>query len=183
MRAGRRRSRSSAGQTLALLGRNGTGKTTLINTLAGVTRQHGGTHHRWRGIDAAQAAVARARRRRHRLGAAGAQHLQVADGAREPDRGGAARPVDAGARLRDVPAPGRAQDATWARSSRAASSRCSPSAARWCSTRSLLLLDEPLEGLAPIIVEELLRAIAPHHARRGPVGDHRRAACGARCCR
>ncbi len=30
------------GQTLALLGRNGTGKTTLINTLAGATRQHGG---------------------------------------------------------------------------------------------------------------------------------------------
>jgi ABC-type multidrug transport system ATPase subunit len=31
------------GQTLALLGRNGTGKTTLINTLAGATRQHAGT--------------------------------------------------------------------------------------------------------------------------------------------
>jgi len=30
------------GQTLALLGRNGTGKTTLINTLAGATRLHGG---------------------------------------------------------------------------------------------------------------------------------------------
>src|SRR2546428_3054618 len=31
------------GATLALLGRNGTGKTTLINTLAGATRQHGGS--------------------------------------------------------------------------------------------------------------------------------------------
>ena len=30
------------GQTLALLGRNGTGKTTLMDTLAGATRQHGG---------------------------------------------------------------------------------------------------------------------------------------------
>ena len=31
------------GQTLALLGRNGTGKTTLINTLAGATRRHAGS--------------------------------------------------------------------------------------------------------------------------------------------
>ena len=30
------------GETLALLGRNGTGKTTLMDTLAGATRQHGG---------------------------------------------------------------------------------------------------------------------------------------------
>ncbi len=32
-----------AGQSLALLGRNGTGKTTLIDTLVGVTRRHAGT--------------------------------------------------------------------------------------------------------------------------------------------
>src|SRR5207247_8745109 len=31
------------GRSLALLGRNGTGKTTLINTLGGVTRYRGGT--------------------------------------------------------------------------------------------------------------------------------------------
>src|SRR2546428_7120246 len=30
------------GESLALLGRNGTGKTTLINTLVGVTRRHAG---------------------------------------------------------------------------------------------------------------------------------------------
>ena len=31
------------GRSLALLGRNGTGKTTLIDTLVGVTRRHAGT--------------------------------------------------------------------------------------------------------------------------------------------
>jgi branched-chain amino acid transport system ATP-binding protein len=31
------------GQSLALLGRNGTGKTTLLNTLVGVTRRHAGS--------------------------------------------------------------------------------------------------------------------------------------------
>ncbi|MGL4243783.1 MAG: ABC transporter ATP-binding protein, partial [Beijerinckiaceae bacterium] len=30
------------GQSLALLGRNGVGKTTLVNTIVGVTRRHGG---------------------------------------------------------------------------------------------------------------------------------------------
>src|SRR5947207_8861333 len=35
--------RLDAGRSLALLGRNGTGKTTLINTLVGVTRYRHGT--------------------------------------------------------------------------------------------------------------------------------------------
>ena len=39
----------------------------------------------------------------------------------------------------------------------------------------LLLLDEPLEGLAPIIVEELLRSIARARPRRRHERDHRRA--------
>ena len=155
---GHRRSRSTKAQTLALLGRNGTGKTTLINTLAGATRQHR-RHDRAGRRGAAQAAAAPARRGRHRLGAAGAQHLQVAHGAREPDGGGAARAVDAGARLRDVPAPGASARATWARSCPAASSRCWRWAARWSSIRGCCCSTSRSEGLAPIIVEELLRAI------------------------
>ena len=35
----------------------------------------------------------------------------------------------------------------------------------------IILLDEPLEGLAPIIVEELLARAQAHHPRRGPLGD------------
>ncbi len=63
--------------------------------------------------------------------------------------------VDPRARLPDVPAPGRAPGATAARSSPAASSRCSRSRARCCSIRRLLVMDEPTEGLAPVIVEQV----------------------------
>ena len=41
----------------------------------------------------------------------------------------------------------------------------------------VLLLDEPTEGLAPIIVEELLRALGRHHPGRRHLFDHRRAEC------
>ena len=40
---------------------------------------------------------------------------------------------------------------------------------------ALLLLDEPLEGLAPIIVEELLGVLRQRHPQGGHVGDRRRA--------
>ena len=109
---------------------------------------------------AAQAGVAPARRGRHRLGAAGAQHLQVAHGAREPDGGGAARQVDAGARLRDVPAAGRAQGQPGhaAVGRRAADAGRGPRAG--ASIRGCCCWTSRWKGLAPIIVEELLRAIA-----------------------
>jgi len=66
------------GETLALLGRNGTGKTTFMNTLAGATRQHGGTMRfgarlRTKCPDASGRPPVSAGCRR-------AQHLQVADG-------------------------------------------------------------------------------------------------------
>ena len=41
----------------------------------------------------------------------------------------------------------------------------------------LLLLDEPTEGLAPIIVEELLAALTRAVPRGEAGGHHRRAAC------
>ena len=49
---------------------------------------------------------------------------------------------------------------TRAASSRAASRRCCRSRARCCSTRKLLLLDEPSQGLAPLIVQEVFRVVA-----------------------
>ena len=83
------------GQVLALLGRNGTGKTTLINSIVGITRRFGGTPCAWRAGhhgDAAGPAGAGG----DRLGAAGAQYLPLADGRGKHDRGGPAGPLDRG---------------------------------------------------------------------------------------
>ncbi len=81
------------GQVLALLGRNGTGKTTLINSIVGITRRFGGSDRARRARSHADAAGP-AGAGRDRLGAAGAQYLPLADGGREHDGGGAARAVD-----------------------------------------------------------------------------------------
>ena len=55
--------------------------------------------------------------------------------------------------------------ATAARSSPAASSRCSRSGARCSTNPELLIMDEPSEGLAPTIVEDLVETF--QHARGG----------------
>ena len=124
-------SRLADGQSLALLGRNGTGKTTLINTHR--RRHHASKAARIRldGRDITPRAAGAARAGRHRLGAAGAQHLPLAHGRGEPDRGRAARARGRwSACSRMFPRLARAARAISATSSRAASSRCWRSAAR-----------------------------------------------------
>ena len=146
------------GQTLALLGRNGTGKTTLINTLAGATRQHGGS--------IALGGVALHKLPSHERAAAGIgwvpqernifKSLTVHENLTAVQRPGpwtpervyqmfprlAERKTNLGTQLsggeQQMLAMGRAL----------------------VVNPKLLLLDEPLEGLAPIIVNELLRAIS-----------------------
>ena len=162
-------------QSLALLGRNGTGKTTLINTLVGVTTRKAGTHparparHHPRCVPTQRAAagIGWVPQERNIF-----RSLTVEENLTAVARPG---PWTVRARLRDVPAPGGAARATWATSCPAASSRCWRSAARWSLNPRLLLLDEPLEGLAPIIVDELLAALRRIAARGGAVGHHRRA--------
>ena len=164
-----------------MLGRNGVGKTTLIDSLVGVTRRFAGsiTLGRPRGR---RAGARSARRARHRLGAAGAQHLPLAHACRRtsppwrgPDRGrwSACSGSSRGSRSAGSSPAARC---------RAASSRCWRSAARWrpirgccCSTsrprgwrrsscrscwpRCARLLRE--EGLAAIIVEQHAQKILP----------------------
>jgi branched-chain amino acid transport system ATP-binding protein len=145
------------GATLALLGRNGTGKTTLINTLAGATRQHGGT------ITLGGAAL-------HKLPA----HQRAGAGIGwVPQERNIFKSLTVHENLTAVARPGKWNpDGVYAMFPRLAERKSNLGTQLSGGEQQmlavgralvinprLLLLDEPLEGLAPIIVEELLRAI------------------------
>ncbi len=145
------------GETLALLGRNGTGKTTLINTLAGATRQHAGT--------VALGSVALHRLPSHERAAAGIgwvpqernifKSLTVHENLTAVERPGKWNPQ----RVYEM-FPRLAERKTNLGTQLSGGEQQMLAVGRALVLNpKLLLLDEPLEGLAPIIVEELLRAI------------------------
>ena len=145
------------GRTLALLGRNGTGKTTLINTLAGATRQHGGR--------IVLGGVELNRLPAHRRAAAGIGWV--------PQERNIFKSLTVHENLTAVARPGHwTAERAYAMFPRLAERKGNLGtqlsggeqqmlavARALVLNPRLLLLDEPLEGLAPIIVEELLRAI------------------------
>jgi branched-chain amino acid transport system ATP-binding protein len=146
------------GESLALLGRNGTGKTTLLNTLVGVTRRHKG-----RIVLAGQDITALPP---HQRAAAGIgwvpqernifKSLTVDENLGAVARPGPwtlARAYEMFPRLAE-------RKANMGNQLSGGEQQMLAVARALVLNPKLLLLDEPLEGLAPIIVEELLRSIA-----------------------
>jgi len=157
------------GETLALLGRNGTGKTTLINTLAGATRQHAGSIALG---TSASSVVALHKLPSHERAAAGIgwvpQERNIFKSLTVHENLTAvARPVRAG-RTSSPWTPERVYELFPRLAERKTNLGTQLSGGEQqmlalgralVLNPTLLLLDEPCEGLAPIIVQELLRAI------------------------
>jgi len=147
-----------AGQTLALLGRNGTGKTTLINTLAGATRQHAGSItlggmalHKLPSHERAAAGIGWVPQERNIF-----KSLTVHENLTAVARPGKWTP----ARVYEM-FPRLAERKTNLGTQLSGGEQQMLAVGRALAINPrLLLLDEPLEGLAPIIVQELLGVIA-----------------------
>ena len=164
-------SRWRAGEVVVLLGRNGAGKSTTLKSIMGLVPPAAG-RIAFRGHRDRRQAAVRDRAAGPRLRAGGPARVHRADGGGEP-RG---RPPARRARTRRRGRP-------------TSCSRCSPTS-RACATApgsqmsggeqqmltiartlmgnpSLVLLDEPSEGLAPVIVEQMAKTILDLK-QRGP---------------
>ncbi len=153
------------GQTLALLGRNGTGKTTLMDTLAGATRQHGGSMllggvslNRLASHERAAAGIGWVPQERNIFKSL-TVHENLTAVARPARAGHASRPWTPERVYEMFPRLAERKTNLGTQLSGGEQQMLAVGRALVLNPR-LLLLDEPLEGLAPIIVEELLRAIA-----------------------
>lgn len=149
--------RLDEGQTLALLGRNGTGKTTFMNTLAGATRQHAGrislggqALNRLKPHERAAAGIGWVPQERNIF-----KSLTVHENLTAVARPGPWTPERA---YQMFPRLAERQGNLGTQLSGGEQQMLAVARALVLNPR-LLLLDEPLEGLAPIIVEELLRSI------------------------
>lgn len=147
-----------AGQSLAILGRNGVGKTTLLETLMGNTRIMSG-QIRWRGADITQ--MAPHRRVRAGLGWVPQEREVFPSLTVEENLSVVARPgpwhlkrvYQLFPRLEE-------RRSNYGNQLSGGEQQMLAIGRALMTNPGLLLLDEPMEGLAPIIVEELARAIS-----------------------
>jgi branched-chain amino acid transport system ATP-binding protein len=145
------------GRSLALLGRNGAGKTTLLNTIIGVTTRHSGQIH-FAGADIS-------RSRAESRAALGIGWV--------PQERNIFRSLTVEENLTAIARPGpwgldrvyamfprlRERKANLGNQLSGGEQQMLAVGRALMLNPKLLLLDEPLEGLAPIIVDELLAAI------------------------
>jgi branched-chain amino acid transport system ATP-binding protein len=146
-----------AGESLAVLGRNGTGKTTLLNTIIGVTRQRGGTIQ-LSGRDLT--GLRPERRARAGIGWVPQERNIFRSLSVEENLTAVARPGpwDVGQVYRLFP---RLQERRGNLGNQLSGGEQQMLAVGRALVLNpvLLLLDEPTEGLAPIIIAELLAAL------------------------
>jgi branched-chain amino acid transport system ATP-binding protein len=145
------------GASLALLGRNGVGKTSLLVTLMGLTRMHKGAV-RWGGKDLARmpthlrsrAGLGWVPQERHMFPSLTVEeHLTVVA---RPGPWNLARVYEIFPRLRE-------RRANMGNQLSGGEQQMVAIARALMTNPRILLLDEPMEGLAPIIVQELVRVI------------------------
>ena len=145
------------GDSLALLGRNGMGKTTLLVTLMGLTRLRQGTL-RWRGADLA--ALPTHRRSRSGLGWVPQERYMFPSLTVEEHLTAVARPGPWTIERIYAIFPRLEERRTNFGNQLSGGEQQMLAIARALMVNpSLLLLDEPMEGLAPIIVQELMGVI------------------------
>ncbi|WP_420177570.1 ABC transporter ATP-binding protein [Kerstersia gyiorum] len=146
-----------AGQSLAILGRNGVGKTTLLETLMGNTRVMGGAI-RWHGADITLAAPHR--RVRAGLGWVPQEREVFPSLTVEENLSTVARPGPWHlARVYQLFPRLRERRGNYGNQLSGGEQQMLAIGRALMTNPRMLLLDEPMEGLAPIIVEELARAI------------------------
>lgn len=145
------------GASLALLGRNGVGKTSLLVTLMGLTRMHKGAV-RWAGKDLARmpthqrsrAGLGWVPQERHMFPSLTVEeHLTVVE---RPGPWTLQRVYEIFPRLRE-------RRANMGNQLSGGEQQMVAIARALMTNPRILLLDEPMEGLAPIIVQELVRVI------------------------
>ncbi len=145
------------GDSLALLGRNGVGKTSLLTTLMGLTRLHKGAI-RWAGKDIAR--VAPYKRARAGLGWVPQERHMYPSLSVEEHLTVVARPGRWNVKKIYEVFPRLQERRTNMGNQLSGGEQQMVAIARALMTNPrMLLLDEPMEGLAPIIVQELLGVI------------------------